>query len=91
MYTVRASAEFRTIPNAKKPGQSHGFQKCGLIDSEGFMDKFEMYFDPSKASFALEPGEYLVKGFRPSVNDGRLVLYPEFERVTQAKQAAKAA
>ncbi|MGN6482534.1 hypothetical protein [Luteibacter sp.] len=85
---VRATAEIKRIPN-KKPGQpDHGFQQCQLVDPDGGYERFELYFNTAKASFAHEPGEYTVEASEPKVVDGRLVIYPNLVPVKAARAAA---
>lgn len=85
---VRFTAEIKLVPVKGKPGQNHGFQMCRLIDPDGGYEKFEQYFNPSKASFAMEPGDYTVGSSAPKIVDGRLVMYPEFVPVKAAARAA---
>jgi hypothetical protein len=87
---VRATAEVKLVPNKKVPGQNHGFQTCRLVDADGGYQSFEQYFDPSKASFALEPGDYLVQASEPKIVKDRFVIYPDFVPVAKA-QGQKAA
>jgi hypothetical protein len=84
-----ATAEIKKIPNKKKPGAEHGFQVCKVLDADGLgYEKVEQYFDPSRASFALQPGEYVIEPSEPKVVDGRLVIYPNFVAVKAAAKAA---
>jgi hypothetical protein len=84
---VRATAEIKLVPNKKRPGANHGFQACKLVDQDGGYEKFELYFDPAKGSFALAPGDYSVEASQAKVIDGRLVIYPDFVPVGQKKAA----
>ena len=86
---VRATAEVKLVPNKQRVGQSHGFQSCRLVEADGGYQSFELYFDPSKASFALEPGDYSVQAGEPKIVKDRFVIYPEF--VPVAKVAAQKA
>ena len=85
---VRFTAEIKLIPNKKQQGKNHGFQSARLVDADGGYEKFEVYFDPSKASFAREPGDYTVGSSDPKIVDGRLVIFPEFHPVKASARAA---
>lgn len=84
---VRATAEIKRIPNKAAGKPDHGFQQCQLVDPDGGYERFEMYFDTSKASFAKEPGDYTVEASEPKVVDGRLVIYPNLVSVKAARAA----
>ncbi|WP_036113297.1 MULTISPECIES: hypothetical protein [Luteibacter] len=75
---VRFTAEIKLVPNKKQQGKNHGFQSARLVDADGGYEKFEVYFDPSKASFAREPGDYTIEASEPKIVDGRLVIFPDF-------------
>ena len=79
-----ATAETKKIPNKSRPGAEHGFQVCRVIDADGCYQKVEQYFDPAKAPFFLEPGEYEIHAGAPKVVKDRLVIFPEFVRVSKA-------
>jgi hypothetical protein len=86
---VRATAEVKHVPNKQRPGQSHGFQTCRLVDADGGYQEFSMYFDPSKVSLALAPGDYEIKASEVKVVKERFVIYPEFvPLVAEGKKAA---
>lgn len=86
---VRATAEVKHVADKKRTGHQHGFQTCRLVDADGGYQTFEQYFDPSKASFAMEPGDYLVQASEPKIVKDRLTFYADF--VPVAKASAKAA
>ena len=87
-WVVRATAQIKEV-DGKKPGQVHGFQVCKLLDPDGDYEKFEMYFDASKNSSALEPGDYELADSTVKVKDGKLVIYPEYRLIkAEAKKVA---
>lgn len=92
-YTIlRAYPETRINAGKKDPSKSHGFQVCGIVKGEGRVEEFEQYFDPSKGSHFLPPGDYEVKAGGLYVDrDGRLQLEREFVPIKQAARAASAA
>lgn len=79
-YTIlRAFAEVRIQAGRKDPSKSHGFQVCGIVKGEGRVEEFQQYFDPTKASHFLPPGDYEVKATGIYVDrDGRLQIEREF-------------
>lgn len=85
---VRATAEVKHVANRNKPGHSHGFQTCRLIDEDGGYQEFTQYFDPAKGAFAMEPGDYALGFSEPRVKDERLTIYPEFVAIKAASKAA---
>lgn len=86
---VRATAEVKLVGNKQRPGQSHGFQTCRLIDADGGYQEFEQYYDPAKAAFALAPGDYNIVAGEPKIVKERFVIYPEFVPVAvEGKRAA---
>ena len=89
-YTIlRAYNEVRVIPGKKDPSKNHGFQVCGIVKGEGRVEEFEQYFDPSKGSHFLPPGDYqVVAGGLYLDRDGRLQLEREFVPLKAGQKAA---
>ena len=92
IYTrLRVYNEIKTR-DGKKAGQVHGFQVCGIVKGEGRIEEFEQYFDASRHSHFLPPGDYEVKpGGLYLDRDGRLQMGKTFEPVKQSQQPPKAA
>ena len=88
-YTIlRAYSETRVNPGKKDPSKSHGFQTCGIVKGEGRVEEFQQYFDPSKASHFLPPGDYEVVATGIYLDrDGRLQMEREFRPLARAKAA----
>jgi len=89
-YTIlRAYSETRVSPGKKDPSKNHGFQTCGIVKGEGRVEEFQQYFDPSKGSHFLPPGDYEVvaKGIYLD-RDGRLQMEREFVPVKSSAWAA---
>lgn len=86
---LRAYNEVRVMAGKKDPSKNHGFQVCGIVKGEGRVEEFEQYFDPSKASHFLPPGDYqVVAGGLYLDRDGRLQLEREFVPLKAASKAA---
>lgn len=88
-YTVlRAYNESRVFDDKKDASKKHGFQTCGIVKVEGRVEEFQQYFDPSKASHFLPPGDYEVKAVGIYLDrDGRLQMEREFTPVVKAAAA----
>lgn len=89
-YTIlRAFSEVRVQAGRADPSKKHGFQTCGIVKGEGRVEEFQQYFDPSKASHFLPPGDYEVvsKGIYLD-RDGRLQMEREFVPVKTSAKAA---
>ena len=86
---LRAYNEVRVIPGKKDPTKNHGFQACGIVKGEGRVEEFEQYFDPTKASHFLPPGDYqVVAGGLYVDRDGRLQLEREYVPIKAGQKAA---
>lgn len=88
-YTVlRAYAETRVQTGKADPSKQHGFQVCGIVKGEGRVEEFQQYFDPTKGSHFLPPGDYEVvsKGIYLD-RDGRLQIEREFVSMAKSKAA----
>lgn len=86
---LRAYNEVKILAGKKDPSKNHGFQTCGIVKGEGRVEEFQQYFDPSKASHFLAPGDYeVVAGGLFLDRDGRLQVAREFVPLTSAKKAA---
>lgn len=85
---LRAYGEVRVSPGKKDPSKNHGFQVCGIVKGEGRVEEFQQYFDPSKASHFLPPGDYEVRCTGIYLDrDGRLQMEREFVPVKAARAA----
>ncbi|MET3650661.1 hypothetical protein [Dyella japonica] len=88
-YTIlRAFSEVRVQAGRKDPSKNHGFQTCGIVKGEGRVEEFQQYFDPSKASHFLPPGDYEVRATGIYLDrDGRLQMEREFVPLAKSKAA----
>ncbi|TCV97738.1 hypothetical protein EC912_101755 [Luteibacter rhizovicinus] len=57
---IRAFNETRLFDDKKDASKKHGFQTCAIVKGEGRMQEYEEYFNPSKQSHFLPPGDYEV-------------------------------
>lgn len=91
-YTVlRAYNEVRVHEDKKDSSKRHGFQTCGIVKGEGRVEEFQQYFDPSRASHFLAPGDYEVKAVGIYLDrDGRLQMEREFIPLKPAARSAAA-
>lgn len=89
-YTVlRAYNEVRITPDKNDPARRHGFQTCGIVKGEGRVEEFEQYFDPSKNSHFLPPGDYQVRATGLYLDrNGRLQIGREFVPIKADSKAA---
>lgn len=88
-YTrLRAYDEIRVHDDKKDSSRKHGFQTCGIVKGEGRVEEFQQYFDPSKGSHFLPPGDYEVKATGIYLDrDGRMQIEREFVPVPKAAPA----
>ncbi len=91
-FTVlRVYNETRQFEDKNDSTKKHGFQTCGIVKGEGRVEEFEQYYDPSKASHFLPPGDYEVKAVGIYLDrQGRLQLEREFTPVKAAAARAVA-
>ena len=89
-FTVlRAYNETRVFDDKKDSSKKHGFQTCGIVKGEGRVEEFQQYFDPSKQSHFLAPGDYEVRAVGIYLDrDGRLQMEREFTPIKVAARSA---
>lgn len=89
-YTIlRAYNEVRIQAGRKDPSKNYGFQACGIVKGEGRVEEFQQYFDPTKASHFLPPGDYEVRCTGIYLDrDGRLQMQREFVPLAKSSRAA---
>lgn len=88
-FTVmRAYNETRVFDDKKDSSKKHGFQTCGIVKGEGRVEEFQQYFDPTRSSHFIAPGDYEVRAVGIYLDrEGRLQIEREFVPVKAARAA----